>query len=81
MYMSESLHDILLRRDDTEPSEIATIKEFITRRFKSDATVSMRKNRIIITVKSAALAGTLRMHMYELQKLVKKGVKISIQIT
>ena len=79
--MSESLHNILLRRDDTEPPEIASIKEFINRRFKSDAAVSLRKNRIIISVKSAALAGTLRMHMYELQKLVKKGVKISIHIT
>ena len=79
--MSESLHDILLRRDDTEPPEIAAIKAFILRRFKSDASVAVRKNRIIISVRSAALAGSLRMQMYELQKLVKPGIKISIQIT
>jgi len=78
--MSESLHDILLRRDDTEPPEIAAIKNFIMNRFKSDATVAVRKNRIIISVKSAALAGSLRMHMYEIQKLVKNGSKISIHI-
>ena len=79
--MSESLHDILLRRDDTEPPEIAAIKAFVLHRFKSDASVAVRKNRIIISVRSAALAGSLRMQMYELQKLVKPGIKISIQIT
>jgi hypothetical protein len=78
--MSESLHDILLRRDDTEPPEIAAIKAFIMHRFNSEASVAIKKNRIVVGVRSAALAGSLRMHMYELQKLVKQGVKISIQI-
>jgi len=78
--MSESLFDILLRRDDTEPPEIAAIKKFVKHRFNSEVSVAVRKNRIVITVKSAALAGSLRMHMYELQKLVKAGSKISIQI-
>lgn len=79
--MSESMHDILLRRDDSEPPEIVAIKNFVSRRFKSDAAVAVRKNRIIIDVSSAALAGSLRMHMYELQQLVKPNTKISIKIS
>ena len=78
--MSESLNDILLRRDDRQPPEVTAIKRFVMERFKVDVGVSVRKNQIIITAKNAALAGTLRMHLLELQKSIKTKSRLIIRI-
>lgn len=78
--MSESLKDILLRRDDKEPPEIAVIKDFIQKRFKSPSQVTVNKGQIIITVQGAALAGSLRLHIFELQNLVDSPKKLLIRL-
>jgi hypothetical protein len=78
--MSESLFDILSRRDDSEPAEISSIKRFVKERYNTTVKVSLRKNQIIIYAKNAALAGTLRMHILELQKIIKTKSRIIIRI-
>jgi hypothetical protein len=78
--MSESLKNILSRRGDNEPPEVATIKRFILERFSSPSSVTLGKGQIVISVKSAALAGTLRMHTRELQKLIRPKVRLIIRI-
>lgn len=78
--MSESLKDILLRRSNNEPPEIAVIKEFVQRRFKSPVSVTVNKTQIIISAQSSALAGTLRMHIFELQNTVKSKKKLIIRV-
>jgi hypothetical protein len=79
--MSESLKDILLRRSNNEPPEIAIIKEFVERRFKSSVTVSVNKTQIIISAQGAALAGALRLHIFELQNTVKSKKKLIIRVS
>lgn len=79
--MSESLRDILLRRDDAQPPEIAVIKEFVQRRFKSEVSVTVNKHQIIINAHSAALAGTLRLNIFELQNTVKSPKKLLIRVS
>lgn len=78
--MSERLGDILLRRDDSEPPEIAAIKKFVQERFNTSVSVAVRKKQIIITAKNASLAGSLRMHIVDLQKITKNKAKIIIRI-
>ncbi len=78
--MSESLKDILQRRDDGQPTEIKIIKEFVQKRFQSEANVTMNKQQIVITVRGAALAGTLRLHILELQNALKTTKKLLIRV-
>jgi hypothetical protein len=79
--MSESLKDILLRRDDKQPPEIAVIKAFVQRRFKSDVSVTVNKSQIIINAHSAALAGTLRLNIFELQNTINSPKKLLIRVS
>jgi len=53
----------------------------VRQKFKSDALVAIREQQIIITVKGAALAGTLRMHAYELKKLCQTEKRLVIRIS
>lgn len=78
--MSESLKDILLRRKDKQPAEVAIIKEFVMRRFNEPVGVTVQKNQIIITAGNAGLAGTLRLNIFELQNTVKSTKKLLIRV-
>lgn len=78
--MSESLSEILARRDDTQPPEIAAIKKFVKERFNATVGVSVQKKQIIILANNASLAGSLRMHTLDLQKIVKYKSRIVIRI-
>lgn len=78
--MTDSLGDLLQHRDFNQPKEVKIIKDFVRDRFKSEASVIMRQNQIIIAVQGAALAGTLRMHLHELQKLCQTDKRLIIRI-
>jgi hypothetical protein len=56
----ESLFDILSNRVPDEPAEIKLIKAYIRKHFQEHAGVAIRDRDIIITVRSSALAATLR---------------------
>lgn len=73
----DSLQDILGKRDFTPPDEIASVKEFILRRYNSPSRVRVERNVIIVLVPSGALAATLYLeqrHMIEACRLKKKLV-------
>jgi hypothetical protein len=63
----DSLQDILARAMPQEPAEVRAIKRFIDERFHAPSSIGVHGNAITITVASAALANTLRMHLPELQ--------------
>ncbi|MCA9329431.1 hypothetical protein KDA11_02210 [Candidatus Saccharibacteria bacterium] len=77
--MSESLKDILKRRGSNNPPEIAIIKNFVEQRFKAVVTVSINDTQIIINTQNSALAGTLRLNIFELQNTVKSKKKLIIR--
>lgn len=79
--MAEDIASILGSRNFEEPEEVRVIKNFVRQKFKSDAAVAIRERQIIITVKGAALAGTLRMHAYELKKLCQTEKRLVIRIS
>jgi hypothetical protein len=76
----QSLFDVLADKDFDQPAEVKTIKEFVSRHFKSDVRVQLRQKQIVITTPSAALAGSLRTKLHELQKLCGPERKLFIRI-
>jgi hypothetical protein len=57
----DSLQDILGKKDFTPPNEIASVKEFIMRRYKSPSRVRVERDVLIVRVPSSALAATLHL--------------------
>jgi len=75
-----SIGDILAQKDFEEPEEIGIIKKFVRDKFKSDVSVTVQPKQIIIAAKSAALAGTLRLHSYELAKVCQTDKRFIFKI-
>lgn len=78
--MTDSIGDILGGRARKEPAESIIIRGFLHDKFQANATVTMQERQIIIGVKSAALAGTLRMHLHELKELCQTEKRLVIRI-
>lgn len=79
--MISNLGDILKGRAMEPPAEIKVVKDFVKAKLKADVTVGVKPGKIIITADNAALAGTLRLHLPELEKLVKSNKKLVIRIS
>jgi len=75
-----SIADILAKKDYDEPPEVEIIKEFVRESFNSNVGVIMQNKQIIIVSKSAALAGTLRMHVRTIQQLCGTDKKLVFRI-
>lgn len=76
----DTIKDLLIRRDSSEPEEIRIIKTYVQKRYRSKVSVTMQTRQIVIGVDSAALAGTLRMQLHELQKLCHTDKRLIIRI-
>ena len=78
--MTDSLQDIIAKRQWEEPPEVQIIKEFILERFQAVPTITMQDKQIIIQVRGAALAGSLRMQLHHLQELCRTDKRLIIRI-
>ena len=78
--MAEDLASILGQRNYDEPAESQVIRQFVQDKFKSEAGVMVGERQIVITVRGAALAGSLRMHLHELKKLCRTNKRLIIRI-
>lgn len=79
-YMSDSLNDILSRKDFDIPPEVRAIKEYVRRYYETDVVVTVQPHMILIATKSAALAATLRMNLPKLQAAANTDKKIMLRI-
>jgi hypothetical protein len=59
----DSLADLLAKRKKDEPADIGVIKAYVLEIFNENVGVTIRERDILITVRSSALAGALRMHI------------------
>ena len=75
-----SIGDILAKRDLQEPPEIGLIKQYVQDKFKSNVSVTVQDQQIIIAAPSAALAGTLRLHSQDLVKVCQTDKKLVFRI-
>ncbi len=78
--MSDSIADLLASKRFAEPPEISIIKSFVEKHFKHTPEVTIRQDQIVIGVPNAALAGTLRMHLHELQEMCETKKRLVIRI-
>jgi hypothetical protein len=76
----DSLNDILSRKDFEEPPESMAIKTYVRERFHTTVGVSVKPDTIIITARSAALAGTLRLHSHELTTTTQTDKRLVFRI-
>lgn len=79
--MADSLTDIMINRDFSEPPEIRQIKKFVLKEIGITPEVKITPANYIISVPNAAAAGTLRMKLWHLQKELKDKRKAIIKIT
>ncbi len=77
--MTKSLTDILADKWD-EPDEIKVIKDYVLQKFDEPVAISIHPKQITIHAPNASAAAALRLHIYDLQKLVKSAKKIVIRI-
>ena len=78
--LMESLQDLLGRYDPKEPDEIAAVKRYILDEFGAQSRVGLHGETLVITVKSASLANTLRLRLLSLQKTANTKRKIMFRI-
>jgi hypothetical protein len=78
--MSDSLGDILNKKQYNEPPEVRMIKNFVNNIVGAEPSVSMRNDSFIVIVQSAAAAGTLRFHVRNLQAELRTQKRIIIRI-
>lgn len=77
--MTDQIGSILGDKWETPP-EIKAIKDYVRNKFKSNVGVTIQPNQIVISAASAALAGTLRLHIRELQNVTKTDMRLVIRI-
>lgn len=78
--MSNSLGDILEKKDFSEPSEIQAIKDFVNSKFKEVPKVKLTDNAIIICVSNSSLAGALRPELHKLTAELNTKKRLIIRI-
>lgn len=78
--MTDAIGDLLPKRRFEEPPEVQIIKNFVMDKFQQPVGVTVQTTQILIQVKSASLAGALRMHLHELKQLCGTDKRLAITI-
>jgi hypothetical protein len=71
----DSLQDILSGKSFTPPDELAAVKNYIARRYKSSCKVQVEHNTVIVTAPNSALASTLHLESQLLMEKCNLGDK------
>lgn len=79
--MSDSLFDILGKKDFAEPPEIATIKNYVYEKYGEKPKIKLTDNAIFIGVSNSSLAGALRLQLHELKEKLKTKKRLVIRIS
>jgi hypothetical protein len=78
--MADPLGNLLPQDKFKEPPEVRIIKDFVMAKFQQPVQITVQPVQINIQVKSAALAGALRVHLHELQELCRTEKRLIIRI-
>jgi hypothetical protein len=78
--MTDSIGDLLQNRRIEEPPEIKIIQEFVESKYHLTPQVMVNQQQIVIGVKSAALAGTLRPQLPQIKDLCQTDKRLVIRI-
>lgn len=78
--MSNSLADVLANKNFDEPPEMLAIKKLVRELFDEDCEVLVRERDIVVSVRSSALANSLRLKTTELRAAAQTEKRISFRI-
>jgi len=78
--MTDSLSDILGKREYSEPPEVAMIKDFVKAEIGETPKVSVSHGNFIVQISSSAAAGNLRYKLFQLQRSIGHAHKIIIRV-
>lgn len=78
--MSDSISDILGKKDFKEPPEIQAVKQFVSDKFGEIPSVKLTDSAIIIGVSSSALAGALRPEIHKLAEQLNTKKRLVLRI-
>jgi len=78
--MSDSLGDLLAKRDFDEPPEVRAIKDYVRRYYDAEVKVTMQPHAIVVSARSAGLIGSLRANLPKLQKAADTEKRILLRI-
>jgi hypothetical protein len=76
----DGLGDILARRNLDEPPEVRAIKDYVRRYYDTDVKVTSQQHAIIVSARSAALIGSLRMNLPKLQEAARTDKRIMLRV-
>ena len=71
----DSLADLFAKRKKDEPADIGVIKTYVQEQFNERVSVTIRERDILITVRSSAVAGALRMRIHDISTLLENPEK------
>lgn len=78
--MTQSIKDLLSKRNFEQPDEFVQIKKFVKSKFGEEPGIKITQNSIIIMVSNSALAGALRMELHILSRELNTNKKLLIRI-
>lgn len=76
----QNLSDILSRKDFDIPPEIRAIKDYVSRHYDAEVTITMQQNAIVISARSSALIGSLRMNAPALKRAAQTEKSLVFRI-
>ena len=76
----DDLRNILQRRDFDEPPEVRAIKEYVRRYYDTEVRVTMQQHAIVVSARSAALIGSIRLNLPKLQAAANTDKRILLRI-
>lgn len=80
MKFMDGIADILRRKDFDVPPEVQAIKEYVRRYYDTEVSVTVQPRMLIIRHRSAALIGSLRLNVANLQKAAATEKRIAFRI-
>lgn len=76
----DNLGDLLKRRNLDEPAEVRAIKDYVRRYYDAEVSVTMQPHTIVISGRSAALIGSLRMNLPKLEAAAQTDKRLLFRI-
>lgn len=77
----DTISNILQRKDFDTPPEIAAVKQYVRAEFGAEVEVLLRGDKeMLISSRSAALAGSLRLHGPRIQKAARTERRLIFRV-
>lgn len=78
--MSDSLANLLAKRDFDEPAEVRAIKDYVRRYYDAEVKVTVQPHNIVVAARSAGLIGSLRLNLPKLEEAAATDKRIILRI-